>query len=130
MENVIALSQAVLNTEKTRELVANYESTNFDIDVELPDYANLKKPLVEAFLLDPDACAACTYSWAACEDMAKHFGDKIDVVQYRYNNVPDIARTRKMAVKQLPSIYLNGECKYSSIIPNPDEFIKQIEEVL
>ena len=65
MENVIALSQAVLNTEKTRELVANYESTNFDVDVELPDYANLKKPLVEAFLLDPDACAACTYMWAS-----------------------------------------------------------------
>ena len=130
MENVIALSQAVLNTEKTRELVANYESTNFDVDVELPDYANLKKPLVEAFLLDPDACAACTYMWASATDMKTHFGDKIDVVEYRYNNLPDISRTKKMAVKQLPSLYLNGKMIYSSIIPNPEDLIKQIEEVL
>ena len=130
MENVIALSQAVLNTEKTRELVANYESTNFDVDVELPDYANLKKPLVEAFLLDPDACAACTYMWASATDMKAHFGDKIDVVEYRYNNLPDISRTKKMAVKQLPSLYLNGKMIYSSIIPNPEDLIKQIEEVL
>mgnify|MGYP003305825347 CR=1 FL=1 len=62
--------------------------------------------------------------------MKKHFGDKIDVVEYRYNNLPDISRTKKMAVKQLPSLYLNGKMIYSSIIPNPEDLIKQIEEVL
>ena len=130
VENVIALSQAVLNTDKTRELVANYEMSDLDVEVELPDYDNLKKPLLEAFLLDPDACAACTYMWASATDMKAHFGDKIDVVEYRYNNLPDISRTKKMAVKQLPSLYLNGKMIYSSIIPNPEDLIKQIEEVL
>ena len=130
VENVIALSQAVLNTDKTRELVANYEMTDLDVDVDLPDYEHLEKPLLEAFLLDPDACAACTYMWASACDMKKHFGDKIDVVEYRYNNIPDISRTRKMAVAQLPSLYLNGKMIYSSIIPNPEDLIKQIEEVL
>ena len=90
----------------------------------------VEKPLLEAFLLDPDACAACTYMWASACDMKKHFGDKIDVVEYRYNNIPDISRTRKMAVAQLPSLYLNGKMIYSSIIPNPEDLIKQIEEVL
>jgi len=130
VENVIALSQAVLNTDKTRELVANYEISSIDIDVDLPDYENLKKPLVEAFLLDPDACAACTYMQASALDMKKVFGDRIDYAEYRYNNLPDIARTKKMEVKQLPSLYLNGKLIYSSIIPNPDDFIKQIEDVL
>ena len=100
------------------------------MDVDLPDYEHLEKPLLEAFLLDPDACAACTYMWASACDMKKHFGDKIDVVEYRYNNIPDISRTRKMAVAQLPSLYLNGKMIYSSIIPNPEDLIKQIEEVL
>lgn len=131
VENCEALAYAALNTEKARELVKDYSTTNFaDIPVELPDYKNLKKPLVEAFLLDPTACAACTYMWAVACDAAKHFGDKIDVVEYRYNNPNDIARIQKMGVKQLPSLYINGELKYSSIIPNQDELFKQIEGVM
>ena len=63
VENAIALSQAVLHTDKAREMVANYELSSMDVDVELPDYGNLKKPLLEAFTLDSTACAACTYMW-------------------------------------------------------------------
>ena len=55
--NAIALSQAVLHTDKAREMVANYELSSMDVDVELPDYGNLKKPLLEAFTLDSTACA-------------------------------------------------------------------------
>jgi uroporphyrinogen decarboxylase len=30
----------------------------------------------------------------------------------------------------LPSLYINGELKYSSLIPNLDDLIRQIEEAL
>ena len=73
VENAIALSQAVLHTDKAREMVANYELSSMDVDVELPDYGNLKKPLLEAFTLDSTACAACTYMWGVAQDAKKHF---------------------------------------------------------
>lgn len=130
VENAIALSHAVLHTDKARELVANYELSSMDVEVELPDYKNLKKPLLEAFTLDSTACAACTYMWGVAQDAKKHFGDKIDVVEYMYNTPENISRIKKIGVKQLPSLYLNGEMKYSSIIPNLDDLIHQIEEVL
>lgn len=76
VENAIALSQAVLHTDKAREMVANYELSSMDVDVELPDYGNLKKPLLEAFTLDSTACAACTYMWGVAQDAKKHFGDR------------------------------------------------------
>lgn len=130
IENTVALAHAVLHTDKAREMVANYELSTIDVDVELPDYKNLKKPLLEAFTLDSTACAACTYMWGVAQDAKKHFGDRIDVVEYMYNTVENIARVKKVGVKQLPSLYLNGELKYSSIIPNLDDLIRQIEEVL
>lgn len=130
IENTVALSQAVLNTEKTREMVANYELSDMDVEIELPDYANLKKPLLEAFTLDSTACAACTYMWGVAKDAKNHFGDKIDVVEYMFNTPENISRVKKVGVKQLPSLYLNGELLYSSIIPNLDDLIKQIEEKL
>lgn len=130
IENTVALSQAVLHTDKARELVANYELSSIDVEVDLPDYANLKKPLLEAFTLDSTACAACTYMWGVAKDARDHFGDKIEVVEYMYNTPENISRIKKMQVKQLPSLYLNGEMIYSSIIPNLDDLIRQIEEKL
>ena len=130
IENTVALSQAVLNTDKTRDMVANYELSDMDVEIELPDYANLKKPLLEAFTLDSTACAACTYMKAVSVDAKNHFGDKIDFVEYMFNTPENISRIKKVGVKQLPSLYLNGELLYSSIIPNLDDLIKQIEEKL
>lgn len=130
IENTVALSQAVLNTDKARELVANYELSSFDLDIELPKYDSLKKPLLEAFTLDSTACAACTYMWGVAKEARDHFGDKIDVVEYMYNTPENISRIRKVGVKQLPSLYLNGELLYSSIIPNLNDLISQIEEKL
>jgi uroporphyrinogen decarboxylase len=130
IENTTALAHAVLHTDKAREMVANYELSDMNVEVELPDYKNLKKPLLEAFTLDSLACAACTYMWGVAKEAKEHFGDKIDVVEYMYKTVENISRIRKMGVAQLPSLYLNGELKYSSIIPNLDDLIREIEEVL
>lgn len=129
IENTIAVAHAVLETEKAREMVANYELSDIDMEVELPDYLNLNKPLVEAFTLDSTACAACTYMWGVAQEAKTYFSDKVDVVEWRYNTIENIARTKKMAVAQLPSLYINGELKYSSIIPNLDDLIREIEEV-
>jgi uroporphyrinogen decarboxylase len=34
----------------------------------------------------------------------------------------------KVGVKQLPSIYINGELKFSSIVPNKEELIEELEK--
>lgn len=129
-ENTIALAHACLHLDEAREMVANYSLSKIDIDVELPDYNNLKKPLLEAFTLNSSTCAACQYLWGATCDIMKHFGDKIDAVEIRYDTPENIAHIQKMGVKQLPSLYLNGELKYSSIIPETEKMIKEIEELL
>lgn len=130
VENTIALAHAVIHTDKAREMIANYELSDINVDVALPDYKNLKKPLLEAFTLDSTTCAACTYMWAVAQDAKKHFGDRIDVVEYTYTTVENISRIKKVGVAQLPSLYLNGELRYSSIIPNLDDLIRELEEVL
>jgi uroporphyrinogen decarboxylase len=131
IENTIAVAQAVIQTEETREMVKNYESVSlFDIDIEIPDYSSLKKPFVEVFTLDSATCAACTYMMDSANIAAKEYGDKIDVVEYKYTIKEDIARTQKMGVKQLPSMYINGELKWSSIIPSKKELFEEIDKYL
>ena len=101
-----------------------------DIEVELPDYANLKKPLMEVFTLDSATCAACQYMMGAANQAKDTYGDKIDLVEYKFTLKENIARCKKVGVKQLPSIYINGQLKFSSIIPTKEELENAINEYL
>ena len=131
VENTIGAAQAVIEFEQTKEMVKNYEATDYSkVDVKLPDYAHLDKPLLEVCTLDSSSCAACAYMMGVANDAKAKYGDRIDVVEYKFTVKENIARFLKMGVKQLPSMYLNGELKYSSIIPGLDELSKDIDAKL
>lgn len=130
-ENTIGCMQAVLQTDEVREMVKDYVADDGEeIDVELPDYEHLTKPLVEAFTLDPATCAACTYMVAATDEAKETFGDAIDYKVYKYTIKEDIARMKKMGIPNLPSVYINGQMKFRSIIPSKDELEAAIREVM
>lgn len=128
IENTVACEQAVHETEQSRKLVENYSRELPDIEIDMPDYANLRRPLVEVFTIDSDTCAACTYMFRSALDAKKEFGDGIDVVEYKATSMENIVRAQKMGVKQLPSIYINGELAYESIIPGREALNKRIKE--
>lgn len=130
MENTIACAQAIKHPEEAREMVKNYEAVDTFGDVELPNYEHLKRPFIEAFTLDPVQCAACTYMERAVQLAKDEFGDAIDIAVYKYCIKEDIARTQKMGVAHLPSVYINGELKWSSIIPSKEEICGAIEALL
>ncbi len=131
VENAIGVAQAVIDTDNVRKMVENYTSETFDLDaVELPDYDNLSKPLLEVFTLDSLTCAACTYMKGAAQVTKDELGDKIDMVEYKFTEKENIARCMKLGVKNLPSIYINGKLKFSSIIPTKEELEAALNEVM
>lgn len=127
VENSVGVAQAVLYTDDVREMLKNYKAVEEDIEVELPDYNALKKPLIEVFTLDSATCAACTYMMNAANIAKKKYGDAIDVVEYKFTTKENIARCKKMGVPNLPSMYINGELKFRSIIPSKEELEAAIE---
>lgn len=130
IENSIGIAQAINQMDEMREALKDYVAVQEDIQVDLPDYKALKKPLVEVFTLDSLTCAACTYMMAAANQAKEDFGDKIDVVEYKFTKKENIARCVKMGVTNLPCIYINGELKFSSIIPSKEELNKAIEAAM
>lgn len=131
VENAIGATQAALQADECRAMLENYEGQTWDLDsVVLPDYEHLEKPLIEVFTLDSATCAACTYMMGAAQQAKDYFGDKIDMVEYKYTIRENIARCMKVGVKNLPSMYINGQLKWSSIIPSKEEIIAAVNEVL
>ncbi len=130
IDNTVATVQAIKQTETVRKMIENYEAVDEDIPVELPDYDNLEKPLIEIFTLDSATCAACTYMVKGILLAEEEFGDQIEIKEYKYTNKVDIARTKKMGVQHLPSAYINGELKWSSMIPSKQELIEVVGKYL
>jgi uroporphyrinogen decarboxylase len=130
VENGIAVSHAVLHEEETRKMLENYVAAAEDIDIELPDYRHLPKPLVEVFTLDSATCAACGYMMGAASRAKAEYAGRIDLVEYKFTEKDSIARCRKMGVPNLPSIYVNGVLKFRSLVPSRRELNEAIEEHL
>jgi uroporphyrinogen decarboxylase len=128
IENTVACEQAVHETEQSRELVENYSRELPDIEIDMPDYAGLERPLIEVFTIDSDTCAACTYMFRSALEAKQEFGEGIDVVEYKATSLENIVRAQKMGVKQLPSIYINGELAYESIIPSREALNERIRK--
>ena len=129
-ENTIAARQAIYETESVREILANYEGSGEEIEIELPDYDNLERPLIEVFTLDSATCAACTYMLGAVLAQKEKYGDKVDIVEYKIIYKENIARIKKMGVTNLPCVYINGELKFSSLIPSSEELQEAIDSYL
>ena len=131
MENGIGVAQAAIETDAVREMVKNYQAEAIDTSgVELPDYEHLTKPLVEVFTLDSAQCAACGYMMNAAYQAVETFGDAIDMVEYKFIYKENVARCIKMGVPNLPSMYINGQLKYRSIIPTRAELEQAIREAI
>lgn len=131
IENGIAVSLAVRDQLSVKQMVQNHTMIDYStIDVELPDYTRLTKPLIEVFTLDSLSCAACSYMMHAVNNAVFDIKDFVDVVEYPYTVKENIARCIQMKVSQLPSVYVNGTLLYSSMIPNPMIFKAYIKERL
>ncbi|NPV75734.1 MAG: uroporphyrinogen decarboxylase [Anaerolineae bacterium] len=130
VENAIGVMQAVREPDQTRQLLENYHATEINIEVELPDYASLKKPLIEVFTIDSETCAACGYMYSAARRIAEELPGKVDVIEYKITKPENVARVKKHGIKNLPCIFVNGELKFSSIIPSNRELMEIVQKLL
>lgn len=126
-ENIIGIGQAVQNVESTRKFLESYVREDIDLEVEMPDYENLDRVMIEVLTIDSATCAACGYMTAAAGDMEAIFGDKVEVIERKITELENIVRIGKLGVMNLPTIVINGEVKFISIIPNRDQLKAAVE---
>ncbi len=131
VENVIAVVESIRNPQNARQILSHYQAAEIDLDsVTVPDYASRTIPLIEVFTLDSASCAACTYMLNAAQRAIADFGEQAEMVENKITQPENIARMIKMGIKNLPCILINGELRFSSLIPNQKELIEAIESYM
>ncbi len=58
------------------------------------------------------------------------FGDRIEIIEYKITEMENVVRVGNLGLKSLPTIVINGEPKFISIIPNSSEFKNEINKYL
>lgn len=131
-ENVSAITLTVFDPEKARAFVKTHQGEGdlAQIDIDMPDYANLPRPLIEILTLDSATCPPCKYMVDATREVAKLFPGKVDWVEYKITEKKNVVRMQRLGVTNIPTIVINGKPTFVSFIPDLATYSREIEKVL
>jgi MtaA/CmuA family methyltransferase len=127
VENVKAVTSAVYG--EVSEFLGEAGSLS-DIKVELPDYPNEPKVILDVITLDSASCAPCQYMMEAVKAAAAGLEDKVEWTEYKVKEKESVVRMIKLGVQNIPTICIDGVIKYISIIPSVEELRKSIIEAI
>lgn len=97
-------------------------------DIAIPDYAQEPEVIVDVVTLNSASCAPCTYMCKAAEEAAKVYGGNVRVIEHKITNRDGLGYMTKLGVTAIPSICVDGQPRYASIIPDREELVKALGE--
>lgn len=124
-ENVKAIASLVHNnlTEVFEE-----EDVMAGVDYVLPDYKNEDKVIVDVITLDSESCAPCQYTMEAIFAAAEPLSGKVKIIEHKIKEKEGVACMLKLGASNIPTICVDGEIKYVSILPDNDELTRCFKE--
>lgn len=97
---------------------------------DLPDYATEKQVYIDCITLDSESCAACQYNMEAVRVAAKNLGNKVKIIEHKVKDKEGVMCMIKIGAKQVPTILVDGEIKFESIIPSTQEMERCFTEAV
>ncbi|MDH3982238.1 MAG: thioredoxin family protein [Kiritimatiellaceae bacterium] len=126
LQAVSAMVHDVYAREAAKTLQAK-DADSFD-DVNVLDYCAADGVILDVITLDSTSCAPCQYMMEAVEKAAEKANVKCYINEHKIKVREGIGMMVKLGVKNLPTICINGEPKFASIIPDITTLVKSIEE--
>ena len=100
------------------------------ITYELPDYKNADKVIIDCITLDSESCAACQYNMEAVRVAAEPVKDKVEIIEHKIKQKEGVACMMKLGATNVPTICVDGEVKYVSILPDTAELTACFQEAI
>lgn len=129
-KNLQAVAEMV-HDEYARKIAreaAPVETADDFSDVEVPDYAHADTVILDVITLDSASCAPCQYMWDAVVRAAETSGVEPVIHEHKIKAREGIGMMVKLGVKNLPTICIDGEVKFASLIPDQKTLVQAIRE--
>jgi len=130
--NLVAVSEMVHDGYK-REickrtiLAKELSSSNCDLPA---DYRAVPHVVIDVVTLDSASCAPCQYMMDAVHRAVAVVGSPVVVKEHRISAREGIAAMMRLGVKNIPTICINGQIAFVSIIPDQRTLSARIEQAI
>ena len=94
----------------------------------LSEYGNADKVIVDIVTLDSEACAPCQYMVDAVRKVAPEFEDIVEWREHKIKYRESLVFMTSLMVRNVPTICIDGEITFVSRIPPKDELIAAIQK--
>ncbi|MEG0319468.1 MAG: uroporphyrinogen decarboxylase family protein, partial [Niameybacter sp.] len=99
------------------------------VEITLPEYENLDYVMVDVITLDSKSCAPCQYMMEAVYKACEGLEGKVQYKEHKVKEKESVMMMIKLGVANIPTICIDGQIKYVSIIPAVEELRATIVEV-
>lgn len=129
-ENLIAVTK-VVQDEYQRDIARTMVvEPAGGVKIELHDYSDNDKVVINIITLDSEACAPCQYMVDAVKQIEPVFGDKIEWHEHKIKSREGLQVMMALGVKNIPTICIDGQVCFVSRIPPKDELVDFIQKKL
>ncbi len=94
------------------------------------DYRALPHVVIDVVTLDSASCAPCQYMMDAVHRAVAVLGRPVVVKEHRISSREGIAAMQMLGVKNIPTICIDGQAVFVSLIPDQRTLVARIEEAL
>jgi uroporphyrinogen decarboxylase len=98
--------------------------------IQLEDYGSNPYVTIEVGTLDSTSCAPCQYMYEASLKAAAPFGNRVKVIEHKISTREGLGYMMKLGISSIPSICIDGEVVFKSVIPDQQTFKKTLEDKL
>jgi len=128
-KNLEVITELVYDEYKrqvARELLSS--KTDVKVDLNLKDYGHAEKVIIDIITLDSEGCAPCQYMVEAVKAVIPYFGGLVEWREHKIKQKESVEFMMAMMIKNIPTIAIDGQIKFVSLIPKREELIAAIQE--
>lgn len=112
-----------------REVVRSMAAESFDGDqLDLSEYGQQDKVVVDIITLDSEACAPCQYMVDAVRKVAPEFEGIVEWREHKIKYRESLVFMTSLMVRNVPTICIDGQITFVSRIPPRDELVAAIQK--
>jgi len=127
-ENLIAVTKLVKDPYEQQIVRAMTRKSDSLKLLNMKDYGQSDKVIVDIITLDSESCAPCQYMVEAVKKIAPHFEGIVEWREHAIKQMDGVTFMASLMVKNIPTICIDGKISFVSQIPPKSELIAAIQK--
>ena len=127
-ENLIAVTKLVKDPYEQMIVKAMTRKSDSLKLLNMKDYGQSDKVIVDIITLDSESCAPCQYMVEAVKRITPHFEGIVEWREHAIKQMAGVTFMASLMVKNIPTICIDGKISFVSQIPPKNELIAAIQK--